>query len=125
MGSRAAVVAASEYLSASTERGRADVELILVSYPLRGPKGDLRDQILFDLPKNVKVLFVVGDKDSMCPLDALDKVRAEMKSRSWLAVVKGADHGMSKKNMGELAGRKAVEWVNGGKWDAGGRVEVG
>jgi pimeloyl-ACP methyl ester carboxylesterase len=116
MGARAAVMAGSEVL----EEGGTDLELelVLVSYPLKGPK-DTRDQILLDLPASVKILFVVGDRDSMCPLEMLDEVRSKMAAKSKLVIVKGADHGMHvkpaklEKDIGEHTGRVAADWVAG------------
>jgi predicted alpha/beta-hydrolase family hydrolase len=117
MGARAAVIAASEFLEESDEEGeRLSVRLVLVSYPLQGPK-DVRDQILLDLPEGVSVLFIIGDKDTMCPLDLLNETREKMKVMSQLVVVKGADHGMHvkparlEKELGEDAGRLAATWV--------------
>ncbi|KAF9695262.1 hypothetical protein EKO04_007177 [Ascochyta lentis] len=119
MGARAAVMAATECLAAmegaQRERG---AKLLLVSYPLQGPK-DVRDQILLDLPKSVDVLFVVGEKDAMCPLELLQGVRGKMKGRSKVVVVKGADHGMNlrsaswTKEVGESTGRVAALWLDG------------
>jgi predicted alpha/beta-hydrolase family hydrolase len=87
MGARAAVLAAQE---------TDDVNLlVLVSYPLVGPKGDVRDKILLDIRPDVHVLFISGDRDSMCDLALLAKVRAKMKAESWMVTVKGTDHGMN------------------------------
>lgn len=111
MGARAAVMAA-------LETAEDEVELVLVSYPLKGPK-DVRSQILLDLPGIVKVLFVVGDKDEMCPLEMLEEVRGRMKARSQVVVVRGADHGMrtkparAERECGEETGRLAAEWLAG------------
>ncbi|CAI6333707.1 unnamed protein product [Periconia digitata] len=131
MGSRAAVMAAGELLSISPSSTSASkptnevvaspikVSLILVSYPLRGPKNDLSDQILLDLPTSVRVLFVVGDRDAMCPLDLLERTRKKMTAESKLVVVKGADHGMHVRpkememEFGEETGRLAAVWVAG------------
>ncbi|KAH7122563.1 hypothetical protein B0J11DRAFT_608017 [Dendryphion nanum] len=125
MGSRAAIIALKDYLATFTSP--PPTLLILVSYPLKGPNGDMRSEILFALPDYVKVLFVIGDRDHMCPLDELEAVRGKMGARSWLVVVRGADHGMSKGDLGERAGRRAGEWVRDGEvdWGVGGRVEVG
>jgi predicted alpha/beta-hydrolase family hydrolase len=118
MGARAAVVAASEILE--DDEGKLGVRLILVSYPLQGPK-DVRDQILLDLPKDVSVLLVIGDRDAMCPLDLLNETMGKMKAKSQLVVVKGADHGMHVKRakreheVGEETGRVAAQWVHGEK----------
>lgn len=115
MGARAAVMAALEVLGDGVER---EVRLVLASYPLRGPR-DVRDRILLDLPKGVEVLFVIGDRDAMCPLEMLEGVRKKMKAGSRLVVVRGADHGMHvrlKKREGDVgveAGRVVAEWVGG------------
>jgi pimeloyl-ACP methyl ester carboxylesterase len=116
MGARAAVMASSQVLE--DEGVDLGLELVLVSYPLKGPK-DIRDQILLDLPASVRVLFVVGDRDSMCPLEMLNEVRSKMEAKSQLVVVKTADHGMHvkpaklEKDIGERTGRVAADWVTG------------
>ncbi|KAJ4367012.1 hypothetical protein N0V83_007542 [Neocucurbitaria cava] len=89
--------------------------------PLKGPKNDIRDSILLALPSSptVDVLFIVGDRDAMCPLDLLESVRGKMKAKSKVVVVKGADHGMNvrpkgrERELGEEAGRWAAAWVKG------------
>jgi predicted alpha/beta-hydrolase family hydrolase len=115
MGARAAVMAATEVLEEDEAR---QVELVLASYPLQGPK-DVRDQILLDLPASVRVVFVSGDRDVMCPLEMLEGVRKRMKARSRVVVVKGADHGMHVKparlerEVGERTGRVVADWLAG------------
>ena len=90
MGVRVAVIAANEYLAQQQDEKHGlsqkwpTARLILISYPLLGPKNELRDQILLDLSQDVDVLFIVGDKDEMCPLDLLDETRKSMKARSQL-----------------------------------------
>lgn len=121
MGARAAVMAAASVLSETTEHvgGELRVQLILVSYPLKGPK-DVRCEILLDLPDGVEVLFVVGERGAMCPLDMLGDVRRRMNASSRLVVVRGADHGMGgggkgrEREVGEEAGRVAARWVEEG-----------
>ncbi|KAF1947021.1 hypothetical protein EJ02DRAFT_449999 [Clathrospora elynae] len=121
MGARAAVIAATEIVheKKSESHRQTAAQLILVSYPLKGPKDDIRDQILLKLPKFVDVLFIIGDKDSMCPLDLLNDTRGKMSAKSQLIVVRGADHGMHVKpaklenGIGEETGSLAAEWVNG------------
>ncbi|KAF1915457.1 hypothetical protein BDU57DRAFT_435259, partial [Ampelomyces quisqualis] len=114
MGARAAVMAASRVLE--NEAGM-EVVLVLVSYPLQGPK-DVRNQILLDLPASVSVLFVIGDRDSMCPLDLLDGVRGRMRAKNQLVVVRSAEHGMHtkpaslEKEFGEQTGKIAAAWVS-------------
>jgi predicted alpha/beta-hydrolase family hydrolase len=120
MGARAAVIAASEHLAERDEEGgEMDVRLVLVSYPLQGPKDELRDQVLLDIPEGVGVLFVIGDRDAMCPLDLLHETRSKMSAQSQLVVIRGADHGMHTKpasltkGLGEETGRVAARWVHG------------
>lgn len=108
MGARAAVLAAKDHTTTT---------LVLVSYPLIGQNGAIRDQILLDTDGSLDVLFVSGDKDNMCPIEQLSAVRARMKARSWMMVVKGADHGMSMTPksavdaMREYTGKAAAEWL--------------
>lgn len=110
----------SDFISKRKDAESIDVSFILVSYPLKGPKGDIRDQILLDLPHHANVLFVIGEKDAMCPLDMLSSVRRRMSASSQLIVVRGADHGMhvkpaeAEKRFGEETGRLAAAWANGG-----------
>ena len=102
MGARAAIMAA-------TDKTRC---LVLVSYPLHTGK-ETRDQILLDLPSYLKIIFVSGDRDSMCDLERLNQVRTSMKCKSWLITVKDADHGMTvkPKKATEKVGRKTGEVV--------------
>ena len=106
MGARAAVMAATEDTKA----------LVLVSYPLHTEK-ETRDQILLEIDPSVNVLFVEGDKDNMCDLSSLQAVRNKMKSKSWLVVVQGADHGMNispksaSADVVSMTGRIAAEWI--------------
>lgn len=103
MGARAAVMVAQE---------RVEVKkLVLVSYPLTGQNGDLRDRILLDLPEDKEVLFLVGDEDGMCDLGELEKVRKKMTAQTCVIVVKGADHGMSLKLTGKGLGKEEKERI--------------
>lgn len=117
MGARAAVIAGTEALS-NSDKQRA-LSLVLVSYPLRGPKNDIRDKILLDLPASARVLFIIGEKDAMCPLDLLKQTRTKMAAGSRLVVVRGADHGMhvrpaaEEKRVGEETGSLAAAWADG------------
>jgi len=116
MGARAAVMATTKVLEVDED---AKIQLILVSYPLKGPKEDLRDEILLALRTVVSVLFVTGDRDAMCPLDTLNNVRSKMEAKSQLVVVRGADHGMhtkpasAEKDVGVETGRLAASWLAG------------
>jgi len=119
MGARAAVIAATEHLASLGEKEAEElnVQLILVSYPLLGPKDDLRDQILLDLPKSVRILFISGDEDAMCPIDTLNDTRDKLTAKSQLVVVTDANHGMNvvpasrTQRVGEETGRWAARWV--------------
>src|SRR2546428_8949884 len=63
--------------------------LICLGYPLcaMGNRTKLRDEILRAL--TTPILFVQGARDALCPLDLLERVRAEMKAPNFLHVVEG------------------------------------
>ncbi|KIX99429.1 uncharacterized protein Z520_05005 [Fonsecaea multimorphosa CBS 102226] len=113
MGARAAVIAS--HIDPSVKA------LVLASYPLISPAGDIRDKILLDISADVDVLFISGDNDSMCPLARLQTVRDKMRARTWRVVVKGADHGMNirggkklkdgTERLGKECGRVAARWL--------------
>lgn len=125
MGARAAVIAATAQFEAAV--GDTGVSsLILASYPLVSEKGDLRDRILLELPAEMSVLFISGDRDSMCDLRKLSEERGKMKAKSWMVVVKGADHGMNvaggkkaTEAVGVETGKVAAKWLIGEKGEAG------
>jgi predicted alpha/beta-hydrolase family hydrolase len=68
--------------------------LICLGYPLcaMGDRTKLRDEILRALA--TPILFVQGTRDSLCPLDLLERVRQEMKAPNFLQVVEGGDHSL-------------------------------
>jgi hypothetical protein len=68
--------------------------LICLGYPLcaMGDRTKLRDEVLRAL--TTPILFVQGTRDSLCPLDLLERVRAEMKAPNFLHVVEGGDHSL-------------------------------
>ena len=72
--------------------------LVCLGYPLvsmfKDKQGNrpMRDQVLRDL--RTPVLFVQGTRDSLCPLDTLAAVRAEMAAPSELHVVETGDHSL-------------------------------
>lgn len=69
--------------------------LICLGYPLCGG-GDpqkLRDKVLREL--RTPILFVQGTRDALCPLDLLEKVRADMTAENFLQVVEGGDHSLT------------------------------
>ena len=66
--------------------------LVCFGYPLcaMGDRTKLRDEVLRALI--TPILFVQGTRDSLCPLDLLERVRPEMKAPNLLHVVEGGDH---------------------------------
>jgi predicted alpha/beta-hydrolase family hydrolase len=68
--------------------------LVCLGYPLcaMGDRTKLRDEVLRALA--TPVLFVQGTRDALCPLDLLERVRAEMKAPNFLYVVEGGDHSL-------------------------------
>jgi predicted alpha/beta-hydrolase family hydrolase len=68
--------------------------LICLGYPLcaMGDRTKLRDEVLRAL--TAPILFVQGTRDPLCPLDLLERVRAEMKAPNLLHVVEGGDHSL-------------------------------
>ena len=68
--------------------------VICFGYPLCG-SGDpskLRDKVLLEL--RTPILFVQGTRDSLCPLDLLETVRAKMTAPNFLHLVEGGDHSL-------------------------------
>ena len=68
--------------------------LICLGYPLcaMGDRTKLRDEVLRAL--NTPILFVQGTRDPLCPLELLERVRAEMKTQNVLHIVEGGDHSL-------------------------------
>jgi hypothetical protein len=68
--------------------------LICLGYPLcaMGDRTKLRDEVLRALA--TPILFVQGACDSLCPLDLLERVRAQMRAPNFLHTVEGGDHSL-------------------------------
>ncbi len=68
--------------------------LVCLGYPLcaMGDRTKLRDEVLRTL--QTPVLFVQGTRDALCPLELLERVRAEMKAPNHLHLVEGGDHSL-------------------------------
>src|ERR1700724_378566 len=68
--------------------------VVCFGYPLcgGGDRAKLRDRVLRDL--STPILFVQGTRDTLCPLDILARVRAEMRTINTLHVVEGGDHSL-------------------------------
>lgn len=102
-------------------------KLVLASYPLISNKGERREQTLLDLDEDKQVLFIIGDRDNMCPLSDLRDVQKRMKAKSTLLIVENGDHEMNLSGLKgfekiqavqyqrKLAGTRAAEWVLGVK----------
>ena len=68
--------------------------LICLGYPLcaMGDQTKLRDEVL--RASQTPILFVQGTRDSLCPLDLLERVRGEMQAPNSLHIVEGGDHSL-------------------------------
>jgi uncharacterized protein len=68
--------------------------VVCLGYPLcgGGDRTKLRDEVLRAL--ETPILFVQGTRDSLCPLDLLERVRTEMQAPSVLHIVEGGDHSL-------------------------------
>ena len=68
--------------------------LVCLGYPLcaMGDRTKVRDEVLRAL--TTPILFVQGTRDSLCPLDLLERVRAEMRAPNFLHIVEGGDHSL-------------------------------
>jgi hypothetical protein len=94
--------------------------LVFLGYPLHPPgKPDrIRDAHLYDV--KVPMLFVEGTRDPFCPLQTLEKVRAEITAPNELFVVDDGDHSLKvRKSSGrstleawQAAVDAIADWVN-------------
>jgi uncharacterized protein len=68
--------------------------VICLGYPLcaSGDPSKLRDKVLRRLA--TPILFVQGTRDSLCPLDLLEQVRAQMVAPNDLYIVEQGDHSL-------------------------------
>src|SRR6266511_6211283 len=99
--------------------------LVCLGYPLcaMGDRTKLRDQVLRAL--TTPILFVQGTRDSLCPLDLLERVRSEMKAPNFLHLVEGGDHslrapkrllqasGQTQEDIDQQIFRAIVEFIDG------------
>ena len=68
--------------------------LVCLGYPLcaMSDRTKLRDEVLRAL--TTPILFVQGTRDSLCPLDLLERTRTEIKAPTFLHIVEGGDHSL-------------------------------
>lgn len=87
--------------------------VICLGYPLcgGGDQAKLRDKVLRAL--TTPVLFVQGTRDTLCPLDLLESVRAEMTAPTFLHVVDGGDHSLQVLKRQLAAAGETQEQVDG------------
>jgi predicted alpha/beta-hydrolase family hydrolase len=87
--------------------------LVCFGYPLKGAgkRAALRDEVLIAL--RTPILFASGTRDPLCPLEALETVRAKMTAKNVLFTVDGGDHSLEVRKT-DLRGRgETQEDVNG------------
>lgn len=80
--------------SHAVAEGMAADGLIFLGYPLHPPGRPerIRDAHLHDI--KAPMLFVEGTRDPFCPLEALEKVRAELGADSEVLVIADGDHSL-------------------------------
>jgi len=68
--------------------------VVCLGYPLcaGGDQSKLRDKVLRAL--QTPILLVQGTRDSLCPLDLLERIRVEMKAPTSLHIVESGDHSL-------------------------------
>jgi uncharacterized protein len=87
--------------------------VVCLGYPLcgGGDQSKLRDKVLRALA--TPILFVQGTRDALCPLDLLERVRAEMTAPTFLHVVEGGDHSLQVLKRQLAAAGETQEQVDG------------
>jgi uncharacterized protein len=93
--------------------------LVFHGYPLHPPgrPDRMRDAHLHDV--TIPMLFVEGTRDPFCPLETLEKVRADLSAPTDLVVIDGGDHsfrvpkssGRSTKEALETVVQATADWV--------------
>lgn len=86
--------------------------IVCFGYPLcgGGDRVKLRDKVLRAI--QTPILFVQGTRDSLCPLELLESIRAEMKAPTFLHVVEGGDHSLQVSKRQLTAAGETQEEVN-------------
>jgi len=87
--------------------------VICLGYPLcgGGDPSKLRDEVLRAL--QTPILFVQGTRDSLCPVDLLERVRAEMGTPTFLHIIEGGDHSLTVSKRQLTAAGETQEEVDG------------
>lgn len=80
--------------------------LVCFGYPLVGQNGAMRDEVLRALA--TPILFLQGDRDELCPLDAMARVREAMSATNELHVMPGGDHSLEVRKA-DLAARGTTQ----------------
>jgi uncharacterized protein len=95
--------------------GQAADGLVFLGYPLHPPGRPYRLRSAHLNEISVPMLFVEGTRDPFCPLETLEKVRADFTAPVEIAVIDGGDHSLRvRKSSGrstEEAWGEAVEQV--------------
>ena len=86
--------------------------VVCFGYPLcgGGDQSKLRDKVLRAL--STPFLFVQGTRDSLCPLELLERVRSEMTAPTSLHIVEGGDHSLQVSKRQLAAARETQEEVD-------------
>ena len=85
--------------------------LVFHGYPLHPPgrPDRMRDAHLRDI--TVPMLFVEGTRDPFCPLETLEKVRADLSAPNDLIVIDGGDHSFKLRASSGRTTKEAIETV--------------
>ena len=85
--------------------------LVFLGYPLHPPGRPerIRDQHLHDI--SVPMLFVEGTRDPFCPLQTLEKVRADLSAPTDLVVVDDGDHSFKVRKSSGRSTEEALDEV--------------
>ncbi|HZA39811.1 MAG TPA: alpha/beta fold hydrolase [Actinomycetota bacterium] len=85
--------------------------LVFHGYPLHPPgrPDRMRDAHLRDI--TVPMLFVEGTRDPFCPLETLEKVRADLSAPNDLVVIDGGDHSFKLRASSGRTTKEAIETV--------------
>ena len=83
--------------------------VVAFGFPLVPPSGRTAEREAVLRAARVAMLFVTGDRDALCPLPHLERIRAEMSVPTSLHVVPGADHAMRPRAGADAACLAAIQ----------------